>query len=202
MNEKKGFNTKTIVTIGVFAAIISILSALPLGFNVLGVPATLQTLAMAFAGYTLGYKKGTLTVFIYILLGAIGLPVFNGFKGGFDNILGVTGGFIIGFLFLGLFCGLGTLSNSFFSKAKLNASIKKIGSGAVALVSGVIGLLICHLLGVLWGSHVLSMSYLKAASLISIGYLPKDILSVVLAYLLAVSVRTALVKAKLSEVIR
>ena len=53
-STKRNTTIKNIVIIGVFAAIISIISALPIGFNILGVPATLQTFAMAFAGYTLG----------------------------------------------------------------------------------------------------------------------------------------------------
>ena len=58
----------SLVIIGVFAAIISIISAIPLGFEIFGVRASLQTFAMALAGFTLGHKKGTLTVFIYILI--------------------------------------------------------------------------------------------------------------------------------------
>lgn len=201
-STKRNTTIKNIVIIGVFAAIISIISALPIGFNILGVPATLQTFAMAFAGYTLGYKKGTLTVIIYILLGAIGVPVFNGFNGGFSVILGVTGGFIIGFIFIALLCGIGiNLKKKISSYEKLSSNVKYILSLVIAILLGILGLIICHIIGCIFGTNVLGLGLVKTATLISIPYLPKDILSVVLAYLLALAVREALVKAKLSDVI-
>ncbi len=183
MNTKS--NIKNVAIIGVFAAIISVISALPIGFNILGVPATLQTLAMAFIGYTLGHKKGTLVVFIYILLGAIGIPVFNGFKGGFGVILGVTGGFIIGFLALAFLSGLSMKFKNIF----------------IRLLFGIVGLLICHVIGSIHAAIFLDLTPLKAALAVSIPYLAKDILSVVLAYFIALAVRKAFVSAKLYDVI-
>lgn len=202
MNSKKTNTIKTIVIIGVFAAIISVISALPIGFNILGVPATLQTFAMAFAGYTLGYKKGTLTVLIYIILGAIGVPVFNGFNGGFGVILGVTGGFIIGFIFLGFFSGLGmSFKKKFYANEKFSVATKYGVSLVVSIILGLIGLALCHILGCIMGANVLELDIYKTATLVSFPYIPKDILSVVLAYLLALAVREALGKAKLQDAI-
>lgn len=50
---------------------------------------------------TLGGKKGTISIVVYILLGAVGAPVFAGFKGGLGVLTGMTGGYIVGFLFSG-----------------------------------------------------------------------------------------------------
>ena len=61
------------------------------------VPFTLQTFAVFSVLGLLGGKRGTISVLIYILLGAVGVPVFAGFSGGFGVILGPTGGYIIGF---------------------------------------------------------------------------------------------------------
>ena len=66
------------------------------------VPFTLQTCAVFLAVGVLGGKRGTLSILIYLLLGAIGVPVFAGFTGGIGIVLGTTGGYIIGFLFSGL----------------------------------------------------------------------------------------------------
>ena len=63
---------------------------------------TLQTFAVYLALLTLGGKWGTLTIGIYLLLGAVGLPVFSGFRGGIGALLGVTGGFLWGFLAAGI----------------------------------------------------------------------------------------------------
>ncbi|MCM1045186.1 MAG: biotin transporter BioY [Candidatus Gastranaerophilales bacterium] len=66
------------------------------------VPFTLQTFAVFLTVGFLGGKRGTAAVVIYILLGAIGIPVFSGFSGGLQVLLGNTGGYIIGFVFSAL----------------------------------------------------------------------------------------------------
>ena len=62
------------------------------------VPFTLQTLGVFLAVGMLGGKRGTLAVLIYLLLGAVGMPVFAGFNGGLGYMLGATGGYIVGFV--------------------------------------------------------------------------------------------------------
>ncbi len=87
----------------------------------------------------LGFKRGTLATLVYILLGAIGVPVFAGFWGGLAVILGSTGGYIIGFIFTALIVGF--VSDKF--KGKLIPLI----------ISMVIGILVCYALvqlGLLW----------------------------------------------------
>ena len=59
---------------------------------------TLQTFAVFAALLTLGGRRGTYAVVVYLLLGAVGLPVFSGFRGGPAALLGATGGYILGFL--------------------------------------------------------------------------------------------------------
>ena len=66
------------------------------------VPFTLQTFAVFFILMLLGGERGTISILIYILLGAIGVPVFAGFSGGIGILLGNTGGYILGFVFIGL----------------------------------------------------------------------------------------------------
>lgn len=66
------------------------------------IPFTMQTFALFCALGLLGGRRGTAAVMVYILMGAVGLPVFSGFGGGLGRLLGVTGGYIIGFLFTGL----------------------------------------------------------------------------------------------------
>ena len=66
------------------------------------VPFTMQTFAVFFVLAALGGARGTASIFVYILLGTVGLPVFSGFTGGAGRLLGNTGGYIVGFLFTGL----------------------------------------------------------------------------------------------------
>jgi biotin transport system substrate-specific component len=69
------------------------------------VPITLQTYAVCVIGALFGARLGALTVALYLLEGAIGLPVLAGGAGGFAHLLGPTGGYLIGFLFAAPFAG-------------------------------------------------------------------------------------------------
>ena len=88
-----------LVQIALFAAIIAVCSWIQIPMTV---PFTMQTFAVFCALATLGGKGGTISVLIYIVLGAVGVPVFAGFTGGVGILFGTTGGYIIGFLFTGL----------------------------------------------------------------------------------------------------
>ena len=66
------------------------------------IPFTLQTFAVALVGGLLGWKRSSIAVIVYILMGLIGIPVFAGFKAGVPALFGTTGGYIFGFLFLTL----------------------------------------------------------------------------------------------------
>ena len=124
---------KTYVLISLFTAIIAVCSFITVPA---AVPFTLQTLGIFTALSVLGGKRGTVCTVLYILLGILGIPVFSGFSAGLGHLLGATGGYIIGFIFLSL-CYLiitAVFGNKFTVKA-------------VGLVSG---LLICYLFGTLW----------------------------------------------------
>ncbi len=168
-------STKTIATVGMFTAVLSVLSIVTIPMPS-GVPVTLQTFAIALCGYVLGAKKGTASTLLYILLGTIGIPVFAGMTGGPSWLAGYTGGFMWGFIFMTLFCGIGM----------------KQKYAAVRIIFGMAGLAVCHLLGVIQyavvASTPLSVSFLG----VSLPYLLKDIISVAGAYLVALPVRRAL----------
>ena len=105
------------------------------------VPFTLQTFAVFFILMLLGGERGTISILIYILLGAIGVPVFAGFSGGIGILLGNTGGYILGFVFIGL---IYTLFTRVFKKKSIFIKIAAL----------VIGLAICYAFGTIWFMHV------------------------------------------------
>lgn len=144
-----------------------------------GVPITLQTFGMALIGYTLGYKFGTLSVGVYVALGAIGVPVFSGIKGGFSVIAGPTGGFIIGFILMAAICGL--------CKLKKLQSLGYLPKIIISIALGIIGLLVCHLLGVIQFMLLFNDCFIAAALKVSVPYLIKDIISVAAAYFVSVA---------------
>ncbi len=106
------------------------------------VPFTMQTFAVFCALALLGGKRGTLAVLVYILLGAVGLPVFSGFAGGLGKLLGPTGGYILGFLFQGLIYWLG----------------ERRGKNSLPhmVVFMLLGLLVCYAFGTAWFMAVYS----------------------------------------------
>lgn len=99
--EKSGSRSKTfdMVYIAVFAVLIAVCSWISIPTVV---PFTLQTFAIFLAVGVLGGRRGTMAIVIYLLLGAVGIPVFAGFSSGIGAILGNTGGYLIGFVFAGL----------------------------------------------------------------------------------------------------
>ena len=185
MNETKN-KTSSIILIGMFTAIAAVISSLPIGFNIFGVPATLQTFAMAFLGFVLGKKNGTIAVAIYIFLGLAGIPVYHGFTAGPSVLFGITGGFLWGFLFLSFFSGM--------AYEQRNNHLKNI---IIKILLPLIGLILCHIIGVLQFCLITDMKIWPAALAVSIPYLPKDILSIVIAYFIASSIRKALYASKI-----
>lgn len=133
ITEKKGFTTQDITYIGLFTVLIAICSWISIPTTV---PFTLQTLGVFLTIGLLGGKRGTISIIIYIVLGAVGLPLFAGFSGGVGIIMGNTGGYILGFLFTGLI---------------MWAIEKLFGNSYLTLaVSMVIGLIVCYAVGTLW----------------------------------------------------
>ena len=95
--EKMKISTKTIVTVGMFTAVLAVLSILQIPMPT-GVPITLQTFAMALCGYVLGWQSGVAATLLYIVLGTVGVPIFAGMSAGPGVLFGYTGGFIFGFI--------------------------------------------------------------------------------------------------------
>ena len=170
---------KMVVT-GVMAALLIVLSQISIPLPT-GIPVTLQTLAVALCGYVLGPVLGTLSVGVYLALGAVGLPVFAGFSGGLGSFVGMTGGYLWAFLPMAFLCGLGA----------------QRGGKAWALLLGALGLAVCHLCGAFQFAAVMSLSPWQAFLTASAPYLIKDALSLVLAYGAAEALLYALKRARL-----
>ena len=97
--ETNRFALRDLAFIGLFSVLIAVCSWITIPGPV---PFTLQTFGIFCALGMLGGKRGTCSILVYILLGIIGIPVFSGFTGGVGQLLGMTGGYIVGFLLMGL----------------------------------------------------------------------------------------------------
>ena len=97
--------TQNIVICGLFAAITAVLAQISIPLPFTTVPLTMQIFAVALTGLLLGSKRGFVAILIYVLLGAIGLPVFAQMSGGLGVLLGPTGGFLLGCPFMAFVIG-------------------------------------------------------------------------------------------------
>ena len=97
MKEERNY-LKGMVFAALFAALTAAVSPIkiPLGFT--PVPITLQTVMVLVSGALLGANLGALAQFLYILVGALGLPVFAGGGSGFGALVGPTSGYLFGFI--------------------------------------------------------------------------------------------------------
>ena len=131
-----------IVVIAISAALITVCSwiSIPLG----PVPFTLQTLAILAVLLTLGGRRGTIAIVVYLALGAIGVPVFAGFKGGPAALLGPTGGFLVGFIAAALIFWL--LEKLVFARL-MSTPAKRLVFG---LINSLIFELVLYVVGVIW----------------------------------------------------
>ena len=131
-----------LVLISVSAALITICSwiSIPLG----PVPFTLQTLGILAVMLTVGGRRGTIAILVYLALGAVGVPVFAGFKGGIMSFIGPTGGFLIGFVFGAL---VYWLLEKLFLKKLMTSPVKTWIFGMLGFV---VFEVVMYIVGVIW----------------------------------------------------
>ena len=126
--------TRKMVLCALFAALMTICAwiSIPTG----AISFTLQTFALFLALLVLGGKWGSVTILVYLALGAVGLPVFSGFQGGIGTLFGPSGGFLLSFMLTSLLYWfiLCVFGNRFW----------------VRFTAILAGLLLCYLCGWLW----------------------------------------------------
>lgn len=171
---------KDLALCGVFAAVLAVCAWISL--PVLDIAFTMQTFGVFLTLEVLGGRRGCLTILVYLLLGAVGAPVFSGFQGGLGALLGVTGGYLWGFLATGL---------------TYWAMTAALGPRLWVRVTGLaLGLLACYALGSAWFLLLYAVrgEALALAAVLSkcvIPYLIPDGCKLVLALILARRLRPA-----------
>ncbi len=175
MNQK--ISTIDLIYIAFGAALITVCSWISIPTVV---PFTLQTFAVFCVLSILGGKRGTLSVLVYILLGAVGLPVFSGFKSGAAVLLGTTGGYILGFILTGII----------YIITEKTAGKKQ----PFKTISLVLGLIACYTFGTIWFMNVYAaktgpIGIGAALSWCVIPFIIPDIIKLILALLISARVR-------------
>lgn len=128
--------TRDLTMIALFTVLMAVCAWISIPVPAPFVQFTMQTFAIFAALLTLGGKRGTYAIAAYLLLGAVGAPVFSNFRGGLDVLLGVTGGYILGFFFTALLYWLLT--------ARLGESLP------VKILAGVLGMAVYYAFGTGW----------------------------------------------------
>lgn len=165
--NKTSQNTNKLVSTALMSVIIAVSAWITVPFTV---PFTMQIFGVFMALMLLGGTYGSLSILIYILLGLFGMPVFSGFSGGFGIIMGPTGGYIVGFLAMGLV----VWSFSYFEKGEPPVWIY------------LIALFICYIFGTIWFCYVMGTmgnryGFVQALMLCVVPYIIPDIMKFVLA---------------------
>ncbi len=165
--DNQKIRTKQMVLIALMTAVTCVLGPLSIPLPFSPVPISLTNFAIFLAIFVLGMKSGTISFIIYLLLGAIGVPVFSSFRGGFQVLAGPTGGYLIGFIFLALIMGF---------------ALEHFDRKLVPTIIGmIIGMAVCYAFGTVWLAKLLSLSFKEGLMMGVIPYLAGDAAKIIIA---------------------
>lgn len=177
----KNQNTASLTLIALMTAITCILGPLSIAIPFSPVPISFTNLAIFLSAIMLGWKRGTVSFLVYLLIGFAGVPVFSSFTSGPAKLLGPTGGYLIGFIFLALAAG-------FFVD-------KFPGKPYMHVLGMVLGMIITYLLGSVWLAYQANMTFQAALFAGVIPYIPGDIVKIIVAEILGTTIKKQVKKA-------
>ena len=137
------------------------------------VPITLQTFMVCLIALIAPCKVAVSACVVYLLMGAVGLPVFAGFQGGMGSLLGYSGGYIFSF----------PIMVYVISKLKTRVPIG---------LACIIGSVICYFIGTLWFMFVTKMNLSASLMMCVVPFIPGDLIKIVLAYCLSKKIKVKL----------
>jgi len=169
---------RTVSHVALFAALIAVLGLVPPISLPGGVPVTAQSLGVMLCGTVLGSRRGAFAVLLFLALVALGLPVLTGGRGGLGVFAGPSAGFLIGFPIAAFAAGL------VVEQSRLPVGL---AAAAGALLGGII---VLYPLGAAGWALMLGKT-LAEVKLFLLGFLPGDMIKVVLAGLITRGVARA-----------
>lgn len=182
MNTSKS-KLRAIIICGIFAAITAVLAQIEIPLPL--IPISGQTLAVGLAATIIGSKYSAIAMVCYVLLGAVGLPVFAGFTGGVQILVGPTGGYIFGFIVAAFVTGF------ILEKTKFNMKM--------AMVANIVGMIITLIFGTIQLKILLDLTWNQA---IISGIYPFIVVGLIKGYLaswIGITVRKRLIQADLID---
>lgn len=181
----QGTKMQKMTMCALFATLTAVFSqiALPIG----PVPVNLATLAVFCAGALLGAKLSALSLSVYVLIGAFGVPVFAMFRGGLGALTGPTGGYIIGYIPAAFVTGL------------IIEKWKKENKSLTYLIAMLCGMLTCFTLGTVWFMFSTKTGLWKSLTICVFPFLPGDFAKIVTATIVAKRLRPVLNRSKIKS---
>lgn len=170
-----------LTTCALFAALMCIFG--PMSVPIGPIPISLTNLVIYVAIYILATRRTTISYMVYLLLGAVGLPVFSNYSGGIGKLAGPTGGYLVGFIIMILISGIA------FELSKTNVFITAIGM--------ILGTIVAYVFGTIWFVFQMKCEWAYALSVCVYPFIGFDLGKIVIASILGKSVRTALLRAGL-----
>ena len=173
--EKRKITTQQMALVAIMTALTCILApfSLPIG----PVPISLTNLVIYFSLYLLGWKLGTLSYVIYLLIGLVGVPVFSGFTAGPAKLFGPTGGYLIGFIPMAIIAGI---------------VIDKFTNRGIQILGMIVGTAICYAFGTAWFCFQSGYTVGAALAVCVIPFIPADLCKMVIAMIIGPMVRKRL----------
>lgn len=172
------FTTRRLVMIAMVTAITCILAPFAIPIPISPVPISLTNLVLLISIYVLGWKDAAVSYLVYLLLGALGLPVFSGFAGGLGKIAGPTGGYLTGFIFMTIIAGI---------------FVERYENRRILVITGmVLGTLVAYVFGTAWLAFQLELPFTGALSIGVLPYLPGDTVKIIMAVLTGPILRSRL----------
>ena len=168
-------NTKQMTRCALMTALIAVLAPLSIPSSL--VPVSLATFAVMLAGAILGAKEGVICTGLYLLLGALGIPVFAGWSSGISILFGMTGGYLFGYLPLAYITG---------RFAERSDRMKSLVLGML------IGTAVLYVIGTIWFMAFMKMGLMPSLAACVLPFLPGDAVKIVATSLIAPRVRAAL----------
>ncbi|MGN0664462.1 MAG: biotin transporter BioY [Negativibacillus sp.] len=155
----------------------------PMSIQIGLVPVSFTNLVIYLAVYLLGRKGAVVSTSVYLLLGAVGMPVFSGYEGGLGKLVGPTGGYLIGFLFMALICGF--------------IMEKSHGNVVITILGMIVATLVDYLFGTVWFVLQMQCDVWYALTVCVFPFPVFDFGKILLATVFGKAIRTALMKSKL-----
>ena len=176
-------NTRNLVLCAMCAAITCILAPLSIPLAG-GVPVSLATFAVMLSGVLLGGPLGALSQLIYVLLAAVGLPVLAGWTGGLGIVLGMTGGYIIGYIPCAWLTGL--IYKKYGETAKKPVKILFMLLGMTA------GNIVLYVIGTAWFMFITEMTLEASLAACVIPFIPGNIIKMAAVIIIGLPVENAI----------